>query len=349
MKPSNTSRSESGFGGVLQPLVDLLRRTDRRSGHLAGQDVVLPRADIQAIVALDSAEDVHLLITPAAGDDERFSKLDLRGLRVADRDWSVSGRAPQRYLDISCSTGTSPTFLRPFLRFAEDVLYEVGAPGVNPVDALYRTGLRWRRFWSPEVEAQVTQEWVRGLCGELRFLEQIIKRFGPSACQSWSGPLGHDHDFQRGTDLAVEVKTSAEMPFTIQCNIRQLDPGIFRRLYLVCYRVSRSDDGVALPQLVSQVEEATGTNAEMLDFFYRSLAAVGYRRELENIYAENRFEISDGAVFSVDESFPTVTERSFSTPPDHRVSNIRYTLQITGVDSLGLDDVAHELGSLGAE
>jgi hypothetical protein len=229
------------------------------------------------------------------------------------------------------------------------VLYEVGAPGVNPVDALYRTGLRWRRFWSPEVEAQVTQEWVRGLCGELRFLEQIIKRFGPSACQSWSGPLGHDHDFQRGTDLAVEVKTSAEMPFTIQCNIRQLDPGIFRRLYLVCYRVSRSDDGVALPQLVSQVEEATGTNAEMLDFFYRSLAAVGYRRELENIYAENRFEISDGAVFSVDESFPTVTERSFSTPPDHRVSNIRYTLQITGVDSLGLDDVAHELGSLGAE
>lgn len=346
MKPSNTSRSESQFGGVLQPLVDVLRRSAKRPGHLTGQEVVIPRSDVHAIVALDTADDVHLLITPAAGDDSRFARLDLRGLRIADRDWSVIGRTPQRYLDISCSTGTSPSFLRPFLRFAEDVLYEVATPEIDPAEALYRTGLRWRRFWSPDAGAHVTEEWVRGLCGELRFLQQLVERFGAQASLSWSGPLGHDHDFQHGTEVAVEVKTSSEMPFTVHCNLRQLDPGIFSRLYLVCYRVSRSENGLSLPDLVTELEGLLGANEELLDALYRSLAGAGYRRDFESTYSEFRFEISEAAVFPVGDGFPKLTETSFSSPPDHRISNIRYSLQITGLDALSFDAVANELQTL---
>jgi hypothetical protein len=309
---------------------------------------VLPRSDVHAIIALDDADDVHLLITPAAGDDSRFTRLDLRGLRISDRDWSVIGRTPQRYLDISCSTGSSPSFLRPFLRFAEDVLYEVITPEVDPAEALYRTGLRWRRFWSPDAGAQVTAEWVRGLCGELRFLQQLVERFGLHALLSWSGPLGHDHDFQRGTEVAVEVKTSSEMPFTIHCNLRQLDPGIFNRLYLVCYRVSPTDNGLSLTDLVTELESSLGANEEILDTFYQSLARSGYRRDFETVYSEYRFEISDAAVFRVDETFPRLTEKSFGSPPDHRISHIRYSVQITGVEPLSFDGLESELGRLGA-
>lgn len=346
MPPSNTSRSESPLGGVLQPLVDLLRRGARRPNHLTGQEVVLPRTDVQAIIALDSGDDVHLLVTPAAGDDTRFDKLDLRGLHIANRDWTVTGKPPQRYLDISCSTGMSPSFLRPFLRFAEDVLFEIAIPEMDAVEALYKTGLRWRRFWSPDTTTSVTEEWVRGLAGELSFLRALVMRFGVRALTAWSGPHGQDHDFQRGTKVAVEGKTSAEMPYTIHANLRQLDPGIFTHLFLVCYRISRAENGVSLLALVSEVEAAIEGDTDALDLFYQALAAAGYRRDLEGAYAEYRLDIGEPAAFRVDDTFPRLTETSFAAPPDHRISEIRYTLRITGVDALSFDAVQSDLGEL---
>ena len=339
------SRNEPGFGGMLQTLVDLLTRTPREKGRLAGQDIVLPRDAISAIVALDSDDDIHLLLAPVDADS-RYTRLNLRGLQISEREWAVAGRVAQRYLDVSCATGSSPAFKRPFLRFAEDVLFEVVQSSASVADSVYRTGLRWKRFWSPESDARFTDEWLRGLFGELSFLSDVMEMYGPEACRSWRGPQGADHDFQKGTTVAVEVKTSMEMPFSIQCNLRQLDPAIFERLYLVCYRLERSDTGTALPDLVSRVEAAVGGNDDLLDEFYTSLAAAGYRRDLEAVYGEHRFSRSEAAVFRIDGSFPRLTESSFVTAPDHRISNIRYSLQLTGVEQLPLDVVRDELARL---
>ena len=122
MKLSNTPPSETSFGGILQPLIESLERSPRQTGRLVGQDVILSaRKDVQAVIALDSKNDVHLLISPAAADENRFLKLELRGLKIANGEWAVAGRATQHYLDITCSTGLLPSFRRPFLRFAEDV------------------------------------------------------------------------------------------------------------------------------------------------------------------------------------------------------------------------------------
>jgi Putative PD-(D/E)XK family member, (DUF4420) len=330
----------------LQPLLESLGRVSRRAGHLAGQEVVLPREDAGAIIALDSDGDVHLLLSPVADDDDRFARLNMRGLRVAGREWSVGGRRAQRYLDVSCAVGETPSFRRPFLRFAEDVLFELATPDTDPTEAVYRTGLRWRRFWSADTTTQVTAEWLHGIFGELQFLAHLVDRVGPNACRSWAGPQGHDHDFQAGTDVALEVKTSVEMPFRIHCNLRQLDPGIFHRLYLVCYRMTPSDAGASLPELVAGVEEALQSREDLLDVFHLGLAAVGYRREMEPVYNEHRFDCSAPEVFPVDVGFPKLTEGSFSTPPDHRVSNIRYSLEVTGVEKVSLESIGDDLARL---
>lgn len=345
MKQSNTyHKIDASFGGILQPMVESLERNPLQSGKLVGQDIVIHnRADTQTVIALDASNNIHLLISPPADNDRRLPGIDLKGLKITNIEWTVAGRPNQLYLDVSCSTGTMPTFKRPFLRFAEDVLYEMSREGVKPADAVYITCLRWRKFWSPETGAEVTREWVHGLFGELVFLVDLIERFGSGVVDSWLGPLGKDQDFQKGTDLAVEVKTSTETPFSITCNIRQLDPDLFRQLFIVCYKLSTSETGRTLPEVVRQIESLLGGDESQLEKFYEKLTATGYQMALESFYNGFRMNHDPAVVYHVDGNFPKITEKSFVAPPDHRITGIRYTLQLTGVEKLKIDSIATQL------
>lgn len=340
MSPNN----KINFGGILEPLVESLERNQRQPGRLAGQDVIVPGTDkITAIIAVDSENHIHLLIAPASQDDSRFSKLDLKGLKIANREWAVSGRPAQEYLDILCLTGDLPAFRRPFLRFAEDVLYEISKTDRAPSDAVYRTGVKWKHFWSDGALAEITSEWLHGLAGELSFLAYLIEKFGSSAVKNWAGPLGKDHDFQTGTELAAEIKASADMPFKIQCNIRQLDSSIFKKLYVVCYRVVSSENGILLPSLVEKIENMLAEDENAVDDFRGKLAAAGYARQSERLYESHPLEISPASVFLVDDAFPKIAEGSFLRAPDHRISNIRYTVQLTGIPEIPLEGIGSDL------
>lgn len=329
--------------GNLQPLLDSLSRTPQNNKLLVGQEVAITRSDVKAIIALEVNKDVHLLIYPALGDVERFSKIDLRGLAITEKDWSVEGYPVQRYLDLACSTGSYPAYQRPFLRFAEDVLFEISEDKIIPSDAVYKTCLRWRKFWSSDISDEVTLKWLHGIFGELLFLIDIIDRYGPNTIISWNGPLGKDHDFQIGTNLALEVKTSTEIPFRIHCNIRQLDYTLFSRLYLICYKLTASDNGRRLPDLVKYIETKLGTDEQLLDKFYERLAAAGYQRQLEPKYSEFGIENSKAVVLLIDKEFPKIIEKNFVSPPDHRISDIRYTLQLTGLSELSVDDISDQI------
>ena len=336
--------NEISFGGILGPLVESLERNRRQSGRLVGQDVVIPgNGDVSAIIAVDSEDNIHLLISPQSNDDTHFERLDLKGLKIGNHQWSVSGRPAQNYLDISCSTGELPTFRRPFLRFAEDVLYEILKTNNTPDDAVYRTGIRWKKFWSADVAAHVSRDWLHGLFGELLFLLDVMNRFGPRVVNKWSGPVGADHDFQAGKELAVEVKTGVDNPLQIHCNIRQLDPTLFTTMYLACYKLSASENGMTLTQLVRNIEAQFAGDMDLLEIFYERLAAVGYTPQLESEYNEFPLEYSPAMLYPINDSLPKITAESFSGPVDHRISNIRYTLELSGMEGLSIEDVADHL------
>lgn len=344
MKLSNISRNtKASFTGALQPLVDLLSRSERQPGRLSGQEVVVPEQDAKVIIALDSEDNIHLLISSHDFADTRLEKIGLRGLKVDFREWSVAGMPTQNYLDLSCATGSLPAFKRPFLKFSEDVVHELSQEPGTPGDAVYRTCMRWQRFWTTEIQSDISREWLYGIYGEILFLNELIKRFGPGVVQRWEGPLGSDHDFQVNTNLAVEVKTSSKVPFVIHCNIRQLDTDLFDKLFLLCYRLTISDAGLSLPDLVKVTENLLGNENVMLDKFYERLAAAGYQRQLESSYSQHLFDASAPAVFPINETFPRITERSFTTAPDHRIDGIRYTLTLAGLEKLEIDDVIDDL------
>src|SRR5262249_5614146 len=146
-------------------------------------------------------------------------------------------------------TSGQDALLRPFTAFCDDLLIELEDGISSPEAAAFRTARRWYSFWTRQ-SVELSQQAVRGLLGELTFLEFAIREIGADAVARWSGPEGEDHDFQSGHEIAFEVKTSSSIPYKIECNLSQLDRGLFAKLYLACFKVERTDAGVSLPQAV---------------------------------------------------------------------------------------------------
>jgi len=326
------------YAGVLEPLLQSVERiAPVSSGRLTGQHVITLRRDVTVLIAIDDDRNVHLLLAPAPANDRRFSRFNLKTLSVTIREWAVAGAPKQEYLDLLCSEGTQPAFRRPFLAFCEDLLVDLDRPGVMPEEAAFRTCTRWQRFWTADDDSPVSVEWIRGLLGEVLFLELLIGRLGPVSVKRWTGPAAEDHDFQAMSRVAFEVKVAATVPYVIECNLNQLDSTLFRELYLVCYHAVRADTGESLTDAVARIETAISSDDQILDEFHSALQKTGYRRQRRSDYDTFRFAVGSPRFYTVSDRFPRITYGSFNPPLDARIRGVRYQLELAGIDPLPED------------
>ena len=326
------------YRGIVGPLLNSLRTgAGPRPNRLVGQEIKTSRGDVSVFVALDTDQNAHLVVSPAPASDERLRRFELKTFGITVSDWSVGNRQAQKYLDIRCVVSGNEALLRPFEAFCDDFLVDLEDGTPTPEAAVLRTAHRWYAFWARQ-GSEMTQQAMRGLLGELTFLEFLVQQHGPSAVRAWAGPEKNDHDFQSGHDVAFEVKTSSRIPYQIECNLNQLDRGLFSKLYLVCFRVGGSKTGTSLPEQVARVTSALQSDDAALLLFEERLAMASYSRANESDYASHRFDVGVPEVFAVDAAFPAVTLNSFATPPDMRVLDVRYTLEVTGVLGVALDD-----------
>lgn len=336
MKQSLTLDNNQSFSGVLFPLVESLEKNKPAEGKLSGKEIVLPGKDLLAIIAYDFTGNLHLLI-PQSGEKsmvERFNNIPLKGITVILNELEIEGYPRQQYFDLCCITGSYPTFKRPFLRLVEDILFDLTNTVLMPIECVYKTFIKWQSFWSKEKTEEVSKDWIQGLYGELVFLSQMIDDFGPKVLMNWTGPNGLDHDFQTGTKLAVEIKTSTLNPSVIVCNIKQLDSKLFDKLYLGCYQINYGEaEGSTLPEIVYNIISKLEDVPDLTEF-YNKLALVGYVWEDEDQYRKLIIRDCNLTIYQVTESFPKISENSFKISPDHRISNIKYKLELVGLESL---------------
>lgn len=339
------------YGGILQPLLESVEQSvPSGTARLAGQEVITERNDVKVFLAVDGDQNVHFLLSPAPSDDHRFSRFQLAALTIQRQSWAVGGAPVQPYLDLMCARGTDRAFRRPFLSLCEDLLLDMDRGGVRPEDAAYRTCARWQRFWTADDDALPSIEWIRGLIGELLFLERLSVTLGAAAVNAWTGPEGRDHDFQALTRIAFEVKVSSVVPYLVECNLNQLDETLFDELYLVCYFATRAAEGETITGVVSRIENLFLEDDATTETFLARLAQTGYRRQKRADYEAIRLQVQGPAFFRVDAAFPKITTASFRAPLDARVRGVRYNLQLVGVESLPADSpaIASAIAKLGA-
>lgn len=329
------------YAGILEPLLASVERGGGSgTGRLSGQRVVTPRKDVAVLLAVDGEQNVHFLLSPAPETDARFARFNLKALTITRGDWAVGGRVTSAYLDLTCTGGTGPAYRRPFLSLCEDLLLDLERPGITPEEAAFRTCSRWQRFWTVDDTGPVPVEWTRGLLGELRFLEALVLILGPRAVTTWTGPDAQDHDFQSMSRVAFEVKVSATVPYTVECNLNQLDPSLFGELYLVCFQAVRGGEGEAITDVIARIEAALDGDDSAVNEFYRRLHAAGYRRQRRSDYEAFRFTVDGPHYYAVGPDFPRITSSSFRQPLDARIRGVRYVLQLVGLESAGHTDAA---------
>ncbi|MCP2069226.1 UNVERIFIED_ORG: hypothetical protein J2Y84_004552 [Pseudomonas reinekei] len=197
---------------------------------------------------------------------------------------------------------------------------------ISPLNFVLRRLSSWRHLLERASDNMLPMSSVRGLCGELVFLEELIDRLGSSeAVGSWAGPSGADQDFQFGT-AAWEVKTiRPDADTVIIASERQLD-SVDKKIHLVIVEiadVSSSSDGMfTLNSLVLKLRRKLSGCYEALLEFDNKLLIAGYvaREEYGNIF----FKLRSLAGFSIVENFPYLGKSSIPAG----IINICYEIEL---------------------
>lgn len=201
-----------------------------------------------------------------------------------------------------------PEFDEIFGRLCQDLIDSTrdATPDRGGELLLHRLG-RWRRLLEVGHRKTLSEAELRGLIGELRFLQTIaISRAGPEAAiKGWLGPLSAPHDFLLAAAL-VEIKTcvpgSNEVIIT---SLQQLDAGS-EQLYLCAVSLApctdTTKDAFTTAMLVADIrQKIEGNHAAGIEFELR-LAEAGYADGEE--YTRSWYHISGIRYFQVRDGFP---------------------------------------------
>ena len=186
------------YRGIVGPLLNSLRTgAGPKPNRLVGQEIKTSRGDVSVFVALDADQNAHLVVSPAPASDERFRRFELKTFRHhSQRLVGRPTQKAQKYLDIRCVVSGNEALLRPFEAFCDDFLVDLTTARRRP---------RRRRFGPPVAgtpsgrgeSTELTQQAMRGLLGELTFLEFLIRNTGPKAVAAWAGRRDRTTTFSR--------------------------------------------------------------------------------------------------------------------------------------------------------
>lgn len=197
-----------------------------------------------------------------------------------------------------------------FQTLCEDMI-EFLRPIHSPCDAVAAMFLRlqkWQRLLDKGGRGLLREPEIRGLCAELRFLDQeLLSRFGPDSVGLWTGPSGTPQDFQFGNS-AIEIKSrsaSGNPSITISSADQLWAPG--QGLYLFVYSLGQQPAGTgghSLRALVEKVRDQVSPG-HWRNQLEEKLLEVGYMDLPE--YEETDYAISAPMSFEVRDGFPRLT------------------------------------------
>lgn len=193
---------------------------------------------------------------------------------------------------------------------------------------------RWREFLKRPRNEAMTEARIKGLIGELLFLENpLAAKFGwDYAVSFWKGPEGAPQDFAVH-DTAIEVKCQAgsSRPFVEITSVEQLNAQL-PKFFLVVQTLASADEndklGFSLNSLVSRIRAGmVHASSASQEVFETLLFQAGYLPLPD--YAEKSFQSVSMHSFEVCENFPRLKGNEI---PDG-IEKISY--------QLSLDAIAH--------
>jgi hypothetical protein len=144
---------------------------------------------------------------------------------------------------------------------------------------------------------------------------------------------------------AFEVKSSRrEKHVHIINGIDQLRPPSEKSLALISFLVTKSNDesSMSLQDWVENIiSKYLDGQPNLVKTFYALLIGYGYSRVHEEEYRKIKYDIYDGRLFPVNDAFPRLTTEILAMPLDSRISDIKYTIDLEGLQSIPYDKISY--------
>jgi hypothetical protein len=198
-----------------------------------------------------------------------------------------------------------------FAEMVGDIAGVIDAASGDGEDKILRALLgrirSWQEFMGRGVQALGTEAEI-GLIGELTILDAMLDVGFPSvfALTAWIGPLDGKQDFEIGHG-AVEVKsTLATSGFPAKIgSLQQLDNSIRTPLFVAGVRLTQSESGRSLPDIVTSLRARMNEDAEAKRVFGDRLLSAGFFDSHADRYPR-RFSVNNSRVIEVGEGFPRI-------------------------------------------
>lgn len=181
----------------------------------------------------------------------------------------------------------------------------------NAIQAIVRRLQKWQAFLEKDRQDMLSEEQIKGLLGELVFIEQhLAKKYGyANSIQFWTGPTGSPQDFCL-EDIVVEVKTqlSSTRPEVHISSAEQLSCQA-NHLYLFVVTLGKGIDdspsNVSLRSIISIIQDRLLPFSEELELFQDLLLATGYVDS--SCYDPCVYTLIGTATYDVKDGFPRIT------------------------------------------
>lgn len=196
----------------------------------------------------------------------------------------------------------------------------------------------WRSLFEKLSRQGLSEEFKRGLYGELYFLRKfLLNNDNHIFClNSWRGPEKSVQDFHYA-EWAVEVKTThgkKHQQIHIS-NERQLDTSFVPFIFL--YHLSleeRQHHGETLNEIIEELNDILSENPVSLNTFKLKLLEANYFDIHREFYNNPGYSVRNEKLYRITENFPRITE---SLVPSG-VGNVRYTIIVTDNTEWNIDE-----------
>ena len=242
-----------------------------------------------------------------------------RGHRTSDGRWTLVFTV----LDAKLTSA--------FMSLAADLLTST-ADAVTESDAMMLLGRclsEWRRLLTAKGPRDLSQEALRGLCGELWVaLRHLSLAHDPAdVMRAWQGPLGRPQDFSFPSYGLYEVKAVGISSTRVKISsAEQLDPqGVPMELLVLrlADATEAENSTFSLLSLIAELEARLSAESEVIAGFAAKLRILGVDLSRDT-YKSSIFVVRSLTRFRVGEGFPGLKASALVSG----ITRVRYELAI---------------------
>lgn len=312
----------------LQELFESLSPSDKKVNT---KSIAIEGINYLILIFKDSAGLAHILV-----EYENYVDLDsIKGIKISYKYYVLEQTVKTYFFEYQCQ---HKEYHKIFFPFIEDLL-STFSKGFSLTDAHNQCATLWKHFFDNPDDYLLNVQAEIGLIGELLFLKTLLNS-DKNAISYWMGPEG-DIDFKINTKR-IEIKTTTKNMHSHTINgINQLEDKLGTKLFLGSTRLQVLTEDIVehitLASVFQEIQNYIENDPLSIDLFFKKISLLNLSPGKLKLHKLRKYSLEDFKLFEVDDNFPKVTPHFFYRSLSNRVSNIRYDIDLEGMDSIPVD------------